>query len=273
MGDEVNNMKKITLILFIFPLVLFGLTACGGGTLEGGFSPPGIPIRISLNSNGEINIGVSNSVVTPYGTFDLGYGGSINNLRSQYTSRVLIIQVDARASIYELEEGKEFHVKFDDSNKLYRRVALNYESDGDIVLELESAQLSSATLGDGGNGSQDNTSINNISSSPIFESITQRENNSDGQLIINEDIYFSDTDGDAYLIQYELVSVSPDLSGVHVQNDSIEASPEQQKNGASKTITWKCGSTNKTYTVTLQAQIVDQAGNQSAPFNVIFKCH
>lgn len=268
-----SDMKKILLILFILPLILFGLTSCSGGTLEGGFSPPGIPVRISLNSNGEINIGVSNSMVTPYGTFDLGYGGSVNDLRNQYTSRVLIVRVDARASIYELKEGKEFHVAFDDSNKLYRRVALNYESDGDILLELESVQPSNATSGDGGNGSQDNISTNNTFSSPIFESITQREKNSGGQLIINEDIYFSDTDGDAYLIQYELVSISPDLSGIHVQNDSIEASSEQQKNGASKTITWECGSTNKTYTVTLQAQIVDQAGNQSDPFNVIFKCH
>lgn len=142
-----SNMKKIILILFIFPLVLFDLTACGRGALEGGYSPPGIPIRISLNSNGEINLGVSDSVTTPYGTFDLGYGGSVYSLRDQYTARLLIVRVDDQATVYELEEGKEFHVEFDDDNRLYRRVALNYESDGDIVLELESVQISNSESG------------------------------------------------------------------------------------------------------------------------------
>lgn len=147
-------MKKIIISL----LVCIGLTACGNGVVEGGYSPPGIPIRISLNSNGEIGLGVSDAVVTPYGTFDLGYGGSVYSLRSQYTSRLLIVRVDDQATVYELEEGKEFHVEFDDSNKLYRRVSLNYESDGDIVLELESVQLSS--------GSDDVETSSEIPSSP-----------------------------------------------------------------------------------------------------------
>jgi hypothetical protein len=153
-----RNMGKTTLFLLVCPLVLLSLTACGGGVVEGGYSPPGIPIRISLNSNGEINLGVSDSVTTPYGTFDLGYGGSVYSLRDQYTARLLIVRVDDQATVYELEEGKEFHVEFDDNNKLYRRVALNYESDGDIVLELESVQGQNTTSGGSENASSGNPS-------------------------------------------------------------------------------------------------------------------
>lgn len=52
----------------------------------------------------------------------------------------MIVRVDHQATVYELKAEQPFQVKFDDSNQLYRRVALNYESDGDIILELESVQ-------------------------------------------------------------------------------------------------------------------------------------
>lgn len=131
-------MKILLQILLICTLIALGITGCDGGAVEGGYTPPGIPVRISVNSHGEVSLGASNSWATPYGTFDVGYGGSVHSLRNQYAARLLIVRVNNQATVYELEEGKEFHIEFDDSNKLYRRVALNYESDGDIVLELES---------------------------------------------------------------------------------------------------------------------------------------
>lgn len=124
-----------------------------------------------------------------------------------------------------------------------------------------------------GGMSPEPSSMENSDSAPIFERIEQYENNSGGQLIISEDVYFSDSDGDAHLIEYELVSVSPAISGIQVQADFIDASSDQQKTGTYQTITWKCGSTKKTYTVTLRARIIDRAGHQSSPFKVVFKCY
>lgn len=165
-----ENMNVTMRFFVIFVLALFGLTSCAngeGGAIEGGYTPPGIPIRISINSAGDINLGMSNSWATPYGTFDLGYGGSVLSLRDQYTARLLIVRVDNQATVYELEEGKEFHVEFDDDNKLYRRVALNYESDGDIVLELESVQSGQGdTSGGGGNPSSSNSTVTSCPGAP-----------------------------------------------------------------------------------------------------------
>lgn len=74
-------MQKLLRSLVVCLLVALGLTGCGGGALEGGYTPPGVPIRISINSQGEINLGAASSWATPYGTFDLGYGGSVYSLR------------------------------------------------------------------------------------------------------------------------------------------------------------------------------------------------
>jgi hypothetical protein len=124
-----------------------------------------------------------------------------------------------------------------------------------------------------GGASTEPASMGKSDSAPVFDYIEQYENYSGGQLIISEDVYFSDSDGDAYLIKYDLVSVSPAISGIQVQNDSISIAPDQQKFGTYQTILWKCGLTKKTYTVTLRARILDQAGHESSPFDVIFKCH
>ncbi len=151
-------MLKRAFIFVKSVLVALIFTSCGGGAVEGGYTPPGVPIRISINSDGDIGLGMSHSWPTLYGTFDLGYGGSVNSLRNQYSTRLLIVRVDDQATVYELEEGKEFHVEFDDSNKLYRRIALDYETDGDIVLELESVQDQSPPSNTGGDAPADNPS-------------------------------------------------------------------------------------------------------------------
>ena len=131
-------MKK-SICIHVTSLFLFAFITGCGVTGEVGYQPPiAIPIRISVNTEGEINLGLSPSYVTPIGTFDLDLGGTVYSLRGQYTSRLLIVRVDNEATVYELEEGKDFKVNFDDDNTLYKKVALEYESDGDIVLELES---------------------------------------------------------------------------------------------------------------------------------------
>lgn len=110
------------------------------------------------------------------------------------------------------------------------------------------------------------------SAAPVFDHLDQYEQNKNGQLVIYANVYFSDQDGDAYLIKYDLQSVVPYSSGIRFQNDSISTTTKQIT-GTYKTINWECGTTHKTYTITLKAIILDQMGHQSLPFAVVFKCH
>ena len=138
---EDTEMRKMTLIPSLILISMF-LAGCGG-TGEISYSPPGIPAKVSIDTNGNINVGLSPAWCTPIGIFELGYDKSVYSLRDSYTSRVLIVRVDNTATVYELVEGQNFKISFDDDNKLYKRVALQYETDGDIVLELESVPQSS----------------------------------------------------------------------------------------------------------------------------------
>ncbi|KXK15871.1 MAG: hypothetical protein UZ14_CFX002000222 [Chloroflexi bacterium OLB14] len=126
-------------ILFI--AILFLMIGCQPQVvIEGGYQPPIIPVRISVNSQGEVSAEYVNEyeIVTPIGTFDIGAEVSINTLRNNYTNNILIVRVNDIATVYELEEGKEFNITFDDSNTLYKKVAFHKEAGGDIILELES---------------------------------------------------------------------------------------------------------------------------------------
>lgn len=131
---------KYRYILYISSIFL--LIGCQPqGQIEIGYQPPIIPVRIAINSRGEISAGFSSELVTPAGIFDIGGGVSVNTIRTNYVNNVLIVRVDNQATVYELEEGKEFNIIFDDSNTLYKKVSLKYESNGDILLELESVKV------------------------------------------------------------------------------------------------------------------------------------
>ncbi|GAB4416069.1 MAG: hypothetical protein Kow002_01640 [Anaerolineales bacterium] len=105
-----------------------------------------VPIRVGISSSGDVSLSVSASYATPIGTFDIGTGTSINSIRNQYSSRLLIIRVDDDVTVYRLSENEDFKVSFNDKNSLYRKVSLRYEGskNGDIILELERVSLPSS---------------------------------------------------------------------------------------------------------------------------------
>lgn len=157
-------MKKSIWQGFVGIILMAILSGCGttGNSdpeVEIGYQPPVIPVRVSINTRGELKVGLSGNIVTPIGTFDIGGGMSIDMLRGQYTQKVLIVRVDGEAVVYELEEGKEFNVTFDDNDTLYQKVALNYETNGDIVLELESAPKTDSGNSSGGDNATTNNSV------------------------------------------------------------------------------------------------------------------
>jgi len=48
------------------------LVASCGPEAEISYKPPLIPIKVSVNSSGEVSVGLSHSLETPIGTFDIG---------------------------------------------------------------------------------------------------------------------------------------------------------------------------------------------------------
>ncbi|MBX3049658.1 MAG: SH3 domain-containing protein [Anaerolineales bacterium] len=131
-------MKKGFLYLCIFILVC--LSSCSVGV---GYEPPLIPIKIIVNTNGKISVSWSHGLRTPIGTFSIETSTDLTRVASGYEEKVLIVRVDNRVSVYTLDEDKKFTVEFDDKDKLYRSVFLEYSEEGDIILEIHSAPVAS----------------------------------------------------------------------------------------------------------------------------------
>jgi hypothetical protein len=105
------------------------------------------------------------------------------------------------------------------------------------------------------------------SHAPVIDSVYLREDSSSGNLIIYQDVSFRDEDGDAYFIDFELVSDNPNL----VTRDGPIEALGQQETGAIHTGTWHCG--DDEYQATLQVTILDRAGNKSNTVEYTMFCH
>jgi hypothetical protein len=140
--------------------------------IQVGYTPPGIPVRISIDARGRVSASISGAVSTPIGTFDLALGAdaSVLNGKSPATvgqayqavrsglaslrqraglkdKRLLIVRVDGKATVFEIEQGKQFTLEVIKGVRTYREVNFNMETDGDVILELESASPVAAKAG------------------------------------------------------------------------------------------------------------------------------
>ena len=122
--DAIGIHTRLSVFVLI-GLVLVVLYNIDG--LWAGYQPPLVPIHVKVNSKGDVTVSVSASLPTPIGTFDLSPNTSIDSIQKQYRTRLLIVRVDGKATVYELSEGKDFRVSFDDNNTLYRQVSLDYQ--------------------------------------------------------------------------------------------------------------------------------------------------
>lgn len=141
-------MKTKTRLIWLVGVASLLIGCQPDAVVEVGFQPLIIPVRIAINSHGEVSAGFSGEYPTPIGIFDISGGVSVSTIRSEYSSDVLIVRVDDVATVYELEEGKQFDIIFNDENTLYKKVAFHKESGGDIILELESVSVSNNTQQD-----------------------------------------------------------------------------------------------------------------------------
>jgi hypothetical protein len=103
---------------------------------------------------------------------------------------------------------------------------------------------------------------------PVILGIEQIENRSGTSPVLYLKVSFADADGDASLLDWELVS-----STIHVvvTDDPISNPSDEQKNGATATGTWQCGSSN--YSAVLKVTVVDKKGNRSNAVEHSFDCH
>lgn len=141
---EINkeNSKKVFLFFvgFIF-LFLFW-----GKNFWIQWKPLGIPVTVTITPQGDVNIEYSGEVQTPIGAFGVGTDIDISAIQEKYGGVVLIIRVDKEVSVYELDENEEFRVVFDDRNTLYKKITLEHQVNGDIILELESLRGAGAIV-------------------------------------------------------------------------------------------------------------------------------
>ena len=114
--------------------------------------------------------------------------------------------------------------------------------------------------------------IPTVNPSPVMLRVTERRGADQTGVVIYKDIYFMDPDGDADFVEYKLIGYQNIVqSDIKVSPDDIEPSPEQ-KTEATVAAPWYCKTKYHNYTITLEARIVDEAGNKSMPFLLEFYC-
>lgn len=106
------------------------------------------------------------------------------------------------------------------------------------------------------------------SMAPEITDVELIEDESSGSLIVYQRISFTDPDGDAHSIDYELVSTTAGF--VEVKDSDFDVASGQQRLGAHIMGTWYCE--DRTYNVTLRVSIWDRAGNHSNAWDYTINC-
>jgi hypothetical protein len=105
-------------------------------------------------------------------------------------------------------------------------------------------------------------------SAPVISRVVLREEWRDDELLVYQDIYFSDADGDASRVDFTLIETTAE--NVYIDDGIISARPEMQRTGTLHTATWTCHS--GAHTVTLQVELVDQNDQHSAAHLFTITC-
>jgi hypothetical protein len=104
---------------------------------------------------------------------------------------------------------------------------------------------------------------------PIIDRIEIRENTSGDHLVVLLDVYFRDPDADTNTVDWEVISNS--IGYPFEARDGHPRPSPDQKDGKVVTGRWGCGSRSP-YEITVEATLVDRAGNKSNSVRVTFSC-
>ena len=108
---------------------------------EVGFTPKYVPLRLAVDSDGNLLISSSSSIVTDFGVIDIETSKTII---SQENEHLLIIQINDQVAVYKLPpigSDKAFKVDFSDNYSKYRILSFEQRASGNILLKLESFEL------------------------------------------------------------------------------------------------------------------------------------
>lgn len=119
---------KLT-VLCISSLLLIACQQVGGQLT---YHPPVVPLKISVNTWGEIDIEASGEIVTPLGTFEVGVVAQPDQFFDG-VENTLTILIDDEACYYGLSD-QNFEVELEPGQ--YDKIALRQEN-GNIFLELD----------------------------------------------------------------------------------------------------------------------------------------
>lgn len=103
---------------------------------------------------------------------------------------------------------------------------------------------------------------------PAIQFVYLRKDKSSGSLIIYQDVYFVDNEGDVTSWDFEVVSST--IPDVRAEGGTLDIPSAEQKTGAVATGEWGCGDAR--YTVTLRVTLFDRAGNHSEPYTYTMDC-
>ena len=101
---------------------------------------------------------------------------------------------------------------------------------------------------------------------PVITRITERKHWQSGVLVFYEDIYFTDSKGDAITVINHLISSTTSAT---LTDDIVREPPEKQRQGAVLTTYIHC---RKEFEAVVEYSVFDAAGNTSAPDAVTFEC-
>lgn len=104
---------------------------------------------------------------------------------------------------------------------------------------------------------------------PTIHSVTLRPDTSSGSLVIYQDVFFSDAEGD--VIRWDFKVVSSTNPNVYAEGGDLDIPAGEQMAGAIATGEWGCG--DEKYSVTLSVTLIDRANHRSAPYEYTMECN
>ena len=112
--DKRNRMKKIIILIGIL-LTVSNLNAfeCeNSGGLFGYYKPPFVPVEIMIDGN-SIEVSTSTEILTPYGTFGLGYSKNFETMDNDCYYIVINNTSTKKKKVYAINKGEKLTCKSD----------------------------------------------------------------------------------------------------------------------------------------------------------------
>ncbi len=108
------------------------LSSCQWIKGVGGYTPPGLPLKVTIDTNGEINFELETEVAypTPLGTFSVGI--VVDPVEYFNKNSTLTIRLDCEDNFYDLH-GQDFNIEFESG--YYEKINLNKRGN-DILLDI-----------------------------------------------------------------------------------------------------------------------------------------